>query len=42
MTMLSPWLVGRHDTRKSISFVPTELWIRPSCGMRCSAMDMLD
>ena len=42
MTMLSPWFVGRQDTRKSISLLPTLVWIRPSCGMRCSEMDMFD
>ena len=40
ITMLSPWFVGRHDTRKSISLVPTFDWMRPSCGTRCSEMTM--
>ncbi len=26
----SPWLVGRHDTRKSINLDPTLVWMRPS------------
>ena len=42
MTMLSPWLVGRQETRRSISLAPTLVWMRPSCGIRCSAIDMFD
>ena len=42
MTIFSPKSVGRHDTRRSISLPPTCVWMRTSCGMRRSAMDMLD
>ncbi len=42
MTTFSPKSVGRHDTRKSISFgIPFSLkriLMRPSCGSRFSAM----
>jgi len=40
ITMLSPWFVGRQETRKSINLFPTLLWMRPSCGMRCSEITM--
>ena len=38
MTMLSPWIVGMLETRRSIDFLPSLSWIRPSWGMRFSAM----
>ena len=40
MTMDSPWFVGIDDTRRSRSLPMTLIWMRPSCGMRFSAMDM--
>ena len=45
-TIFSPNSVGRHETRKSISFDwPLSLkrsLMRPSCGRRFSAMSSLD
>ena len=42
MTIFSPNSVGRHDTRKSMSFVwplsANRILMRPSCGSRFSAM----
>ena len=42
MTIFSPNSVGRHDTRKSISFGRRSslkrILMRPSCGSRFSAM----
>ena len=40
ITMLSPYTVGRLDTRKSISLLLKVICMRPSCGTRFSAMDM--
>ena len=40
MTMLSPWLVGMVETRRSMDFFPIFTWMRPSCGSRFSAMLM--
>ena len=46
MTIFSPNNVGRHETRKSMSFeYPLSLYrilIRPSCGRRFSAMSSFD
>ncbi len=42
MTMLSPKAVGSVDTRRSITFWPTLILIRPSCGTRFSAMLTFD
>ena len=36
--MLSPWLVGMVETRRSIGFRAIFTWMRPSCGKRFSAM----
>ncbi len=38
ITMLSPWLVGNADTRRSSVRPMIGIWIRPSWGMRFSAM----
>ena len=38
ITMLSPWLVGIVETRRSIGFCAILTWMRPSCGRRFSAM----
>ena len=42
MTIFSPNSVGRHDTRKSMSFgcplSAKRILMRPSCGSRFSAM----
>jgi len=40
ITMLSPCAVGSEDTRRSSCLPPTPIWMRPSCGMRFSAMLM--
>ncbi len=36
MTMLSPWLVGTVETRRSSTRPRMLTWIRPSCGLRFS------
>ena len=40
--MLSPCVVGKQLTRKSIVLPPTFAWIRPSCGTRLSAISISD
>ena len=41
MTTLSPNMVGRTLTRRSIGWLLTFSSMRPSCGMRRSAMSRL-
>ncbi len=38
MTTLSPWSVGRVDTRRSSRRPSSPMRMRPSCGRRRSAM----
>ena len=41
-TAFSPKIVGKIDTRKSISLVPNRSLMRPSCGTRRSEMSRFD
>ena len=42
MTIDSPWFVGTELTRRSRSLPPTDIWMRPSCGMRFSDIFIFD
>ena len=41
MTIDSPWFVGTEETRRSTSLSPILSWMRPSCGRRFSAIDIV-
>jgi len=42
MTMLSPWFVGKQDHAQVDQFAARRSLNAPSCGIRCSEIDMLD